>query len=115
MRPRSLPRITGYQQITSDGRQKYNITSDGERLYFGQYDSGHFGIGQVSAAGGETATVQTPFPNTMMAGLAPDGSALLVGEFHHMNKQAHIWLMPSRTGSRRRVGALVVEAVTALA
>src|SRR6266481_1634928 len=26
LRPPSLPRITGYQQITSDGRQKYNIT-----------------------------------------------------------------------------------------
>ncbi|HET6932036.1 MAG TPA: hypothetical protein VFI45_17045, partial [Candidatus Acidoferrum sp.] len=112
LRPPSLPRITGYQQITSDGRQKYNITSDGERLYFGQYDSGHFGIGQVSAAGGETATVQTPFPNTMMAGLAPDGSALLVGEFHHMNKQAQVWLLPLPTGAPRRLDDLVVQALT---
>lgn len=112
LRPPSLPRITGYQQITSDGRQKYNITSDGERLYFGQYDSGHFGIGQVSAAGGETATVQTPFTNTLIAGVTPDGSALLVGEFHHMNKQAQAWLLPLPTGAPRRLGDLVVEALT---
>jgi Tol biopolymer transport system component/DNA-binding winged helix-turn-helix (wHTH) protein len=111
LRPPSLPRITGYQQITSDGRQKYNINSDGERLYFGEYDSGHFGIAQVSAAGGETATVQTPFTNTMMAGVAPDGSALLVGEFHHMNKQAQVWLLPLPTGAPRRLGDLVVEAL----
>jgi len=112
LRPLSVPRITGYQQITSDGRQKYNISSDGERLYFGQYDSGHFGIGQVSTAGGETATVQTPFTNTLIAGVAPDGSALLVGEFHHMNKQAQIWLLPLPTGAPRRLGDLVVQALT---
>ena len=112
LRPPSLPRITRYQQITSDGRQKYNIMSDGERLYFGQYDSGHFGIAQVSAAGGETATLQTPFTNTMMAGVTPDGSALLVGEYHHMNKQAQVWLLPLPTGAPRRLGDLVVESLT---
>ena len=112
LRPSSRPRITGYQQITSDGRQKYNITPDGERLYFGQYDSGHFGIGQVSAAGGETATVQSPFSNTMIAGVTPDGSALLVGEFHHMNKQAQVWLLPLPTGAPRRLDDLVVESLT---
>src|SRR5882724_3563689 len=115
LRPPALPRITGYQQITNDGRQKYNITSDGERLYFGQYDSGHFGIGQVSAAGGETATVQSPFSNTMMAGVASDGSALLVGEFHHMNKQAQVWLLPLPTGAPRRLDDLVVESLTPFA
>jgi len=112
LRPPSLPRITGYQQITRDGRQKYNIASDGERLYFGEYDSGHFGIAQVSAAGGETATLQTPFTNTMMAGVTPDGSALLVAEFHHMNKQAQVWLLPLPTGAPQRLDDLVVESLT---
>ena len=112
LRPASLPRITGYQQITSDGRQKYSIAPDGERLYFGEYDSGHFGIAQVSAAGGETARLQTPFTNTMLAGVTPDGSALLVGEFHHMNKQAQVWLLPLPTGAPRRLGDLVVESLT---
>jgi Tol biopolymer transport system component/DNA-binding winged helix-turn-helix (wHTH) protein len=112
LRPPSPPRITGYQQITRDGRQKYNITSDGERLYFGEYDGGRFGIAQVSAAGGETALLQTPFSNTMMAGVTPDGSALLGGEFHHMNKQAQVWLLPLPTGAPRRLGDLVVESLT---
>lgn len=115
LRPPSPPRITGYQQITRDGRQKYNITSDGERLYFGEYDAGRFGIAQVSAAGGETSTLQSPFSNTMVAGITPDSSALLVGEFHHMNKQAQVWLLPLPTGAPRRLGDLVVEYVTPFA
>jgi len=113
LRPPSPPRITGYQQITRDGRQKYNITSDGERLYFGEYDAGRFGIAQVSAAGGETATLQTPSTNTMMAGITPDGSALLVGECHDMNKQTQVWLLPLPAGAPRRLDDLVVESLTA--
>jgi Tol biopolymer transport system component/DNA-binding winged helix-turn-helix (wHTH) protein len=111
LRPPSTPRITGYQQITRDGRQKYSITSDGERLYFGEYNSGRLGISQVSAAGGETAILQTPFSYTMMAGLAPDGSALLVGDVHEMNKQALVWLLPLPTGAPRRLGDIVAESV----
>jgi Tol biopolymer transport system component/DNA-binding winged helix-turn-helix (wHTH) protein len=114
LRPPSSPRITGYQQITRDGRQKYNITSDGERLYLGEYDFGRFGIAQVSATGGETATLQTPFSQTMMGSITPDGSALLVGEFHEfhgMNKQALVWFLPLPTGAPRRLGDLVAESL----
>jgi Tol biopolymer transport system component/DNA-binding winged helix-turn-helix (wHTH) protein len=112
LRPSSRPRITGYQQITRDGRQKYNITSDGDRLYFGVYDAGRFGIAQVSAVGGEAATLQTPSANTLMAGITPDGSALLVGECHDMDKQTQIWLLPLPAGAPRRLDDLVVESLT---
>ena len=113
LRPPSSPRIIGYQQITRDGRQKYNITSDGERLYFGEYNSGRFGIAQVSAAGGETASLQMPFTNTKMASITPDGSALLVGEYHEMEKErgALVWLLPLPTGAPRRLGDLAAESL----
>jgi Tol biopolymer transport system component/DNA-binding winged helix-turn-helix (wHTH) protein len=115
LRPPSPPRITGYQQVTRDGRQKYSVLSDGERLYFGESISGRFGIVQVSAAGGETAILQTPFTNTMMASLTPDGSALLVGEAsgHDMDKQALVWLLPLPTGAPRRLGDLVAGSLAA--
>ena len=112
LRPPSPARITGYQQITRDGRQKYNITSDGDRLYFGVYDGGRFGIAQVSAAGGETAILPTPSANTMLAGITLDGSALLVGECHDMDKQTQIWRLPLPTGAPRRLDDLVVESLT---
>ena len=111
LRPRSAPRITGYQQITHDGRQKFRLATDGERLYLAEYDSGHFFVSQVSAAGGETSIVRTPFANTMLGATTPDGNALLVGEFSETNKQLPIWRLPLPAGAPRRLGDLVAESI----
>lgn len=111
LRPLSPPRIVRYQQVTRDERQKFNITSDGERLYVGEYDSGRFSVAQVSAAGGETSILQTPFPNLMIGSIAPDGSGLLVGEFQETNKQAIVWSLPLPTGAPRRLGDLVADSL----
>jgi Tol biopolymer transport system component/DNA-binding winged helix-turn-helix (wHTH) protein len=111
LRPRSTPRITGYQQITQDGRQKFRIVSGGDRLYIQEYDSGRFVVTQVSAAGGETSNLQTPFTNVTLGDITPDGSALLLGEFQETNKQVSVWSLPLPTGAPRRVGDLVVESL----
>jgi Tol biopolymer transport system component/DNA-binding winged helix-turn-helix (wHTH) protein len=111
LRPRSDPRITAYQEITHDGRQKFNIASDGERLYVQEYESGRFVVSEVSAAGGETSILQTPFPNLLLGAIMPDGTALLVGEFKETNKQSAIWSLPLPTGALRRIGDLTVESL----
>jgi Tol biopolymer transport system component/DNA-binding winged helix-turn-helix (wHTH) protein len=111
LRPRSTPRITGYQQITQDGRQKFRLISGGDRLYVQEYDSGRFVVSQVSAAGGETSVLQTPFTNVMLGEITPDGSALLLGEFQETNKQVPIWSLPLPTGAPRKVGDLIVESL----
>jgi len=110
-RPRSARRITGYQQITHDGRQKFRLATDGERLYLGEYASGHFVVSQVSAAGGETSIVRTPFANTLLGAITPDGTALLVGEFLETNKQLPVWSLPLPAGAPRRMGDLVAESI----
>ena len=110
-RPRATPRITGYQQITQDGRQKFKLVSGGDRLYIQEYDSGRFVVSQVSAAGGESSSLQTPFTNVMLGNITPDGSALLLGEFQETNKQVPVWSLPLPTGAPRRVGDLVVESL----
>lgn len=109
--PRSSPRITAYQQITHDGRPKFNLASDGERLYIQEYESGRFVVSQVSAAGGETSILQTPLPNLTLGSITPDGTALLVGEFEETNKQVSVWSLPLPTGALRRIGDLMVESL----
>ena len=111
LRPRASPRITAYQQITHDGRQKFNLASDGERLYIQEYESGRFIVSQVSAAGGETAILQTPFPNFELGAITPDGTALLVGEFQETNKEVPVWSLPLPTGALRRIGDLMAESL----
>jgi Tol biopolymer transport system component/DNA-binding winged helix-turn-helix (wHTH) protein len=112
LRPRSTPRITGYQQITQDGRQKFRLVSGGDRLYTQEYDSGRFVVSQVSAAGGETSVLQTPFTNVMLGEITPDGSALLLGEFQETNKQVPVWSLPLPTGAPRRIGDWLIESLT---
>jgi Tol biopolymer transport system component/DNA-binding winged helix-turn-helix (wHTH) protein len=111
LRPRSTPRITGYQQITQDGRQKFQLVSGGDRLYTLEYDSGRFVVSQVSAAGGETSILQTPFTNVMLGDITPDGSALLLGDFQETNKQVPVWSLPLPTGAPRRIGDWLVESL----
>jgi len=111
LRPLSAPRITAYQQITQDGRQKRDIASDGERLYLQEYEHGHSVIGQVSAAGGETSLLQSAFANPILENIAPDASALFVGEFHEMYKPGPLWFLPLPAGAPRRVGDLVAQSV----
>jgi len=71
-------RVLGYTQITHDGRLKGGIVTDGQRLYFFELQEDHFVAAQVSAGGGDTVVVPTPFRNVGIGDIAPDGSALLL-------------------------------------
>src|SRR5262249_3913307 len=68
-RPSGAPKILSSVQITRDGRQKFSsnsmqmLVTDGSRLYFEEAVADGWGIAQVSAVGGETVTIPTPFPN----------------------------------------------------
>ena len=55
--PASPPVVLSSLQITSDGVSKRSLVTDGTRLYFSEYLSGHSVLRQVSTSGGETAPV----------------------------------------------------------
>src|ERR1700736_2838874 len=72
------PRITGYTQITHDGQQKSfagqataTVLSDGPRLYIQENINGRFVIAQISASGGETVPIATPFANVTPLNISP--------------------------------------------
>ena len=107
------PRITGYTQITHDGQQKSfigqtasTVLSDGPRLYVQENVNGRFIIAQVSASGGETVPVSTPFANVCPLNISPDKSELLVGSFTGIELDQQIWALPVLGGSPRRVSEL---------
>jgi Tol biopolymer transport system component len=108
------PRITGYTQITHDGQQKSFggqavgiVLTDGPRLYIQENVNGRFVIAQVSASGGETVIVPTPFANVAPLTISPDKSELLVGSFTGFELQQQIWALPLLGGSPRRVSELL--------
>jgi eukaryotic-like serine/threonine-protein kinase len=108
------PRISGYMQITRDGQQKTfagmavaTVLTDGPRLYLQENVDGKFVIAQVSASGGETVPVPTPFLNVSPLTISPDRSELLVSSFTGSELQQQIWALPLLGGSPRRVSEVL--------
>jgi eukaryotic-like serine/threonine-protein kinase len=108
------PRITGSTQITHDGLPKTFggqvtaiVLTDGPRLFVQESVGGHFVVAQVSASGGETVPIPTPFQNVCLDNISPDKSELLVGTFTGAELEQPLWTLPVLGGSPRRLGNVV--------
>jgi len=105
---RSLsPKVVNITQITHDDPPKgpgQTIVSDGARLYFNDTTAPNLLIEQVSSNGGETGPVTTPFKNTVLYDVSPDGSELLVGNGDAPGSEVPIWFLPLPAGAARRLG-----------
>jgi Tol biopolymer transport system component/DNA-binding winged helix-turn-helix (wHTH) protein len=104
--PSQPPRVLGFTQITHDGLFKFQIFSDGERLYLNEVQGDHFVVNEASVAGGETSSVPTPFANLTIRGIAPDGSALIATSFQGTGGSANSWSLPLPSGPPRRLSNL---------
>jgi eukaryotic-like serine/threonine-protein kinase len=105
----ALPRVTGYTQITHDGRVKNFfgavapiVLTDGARLYFQEFVDGRYVIAQVAVTGGEAVVMNTPFHNVSLDGISPDKTELLVGSFSGIELEQTLWSVPVVGGSPRR-------------
>jgi Tol biopolymer transport system component len=102
-------------RITNDGQQKeplaspnpvFPIMTDGARIYFTVIGAGDLRFAQVSAAGGDTVTVDTPFRFPQMADISPDHAQLLLFGFAGSELESTLWTQPILGGTPRRVGDL---------
>jgi serine/threonine protein kinase/Tol biopolymer transport system component len=105
--PVSLPRVTGTSQITHDGSIKNGVVTDGPRVYMSETVGGHFVLSQVSATGGESSEIQTPFKNVFLSDISPDRSQLLVGTWEGTQQEGPFWSVPLPSGSPRRLGSFI--------
>lgn len=110
--PASPVRVLGYTQITHDGRLKGGTVTDGQRLYFFEFQEDHFVAAQVSASGGETSVVPTPFRNVGIGDIAPDGSSLLLANMKSTEFAPALWSLPLPAGAPRRLSDLSPTAAT---
>jgi tRNA A-37 threonylcarbamoyl transferase component Bud32 len=108
------PRITGSTQITHDGLPKEFhgqvgsiVLTDGPRLFVQEFVGGRFLVAQVSATGGETVPIATPFQNVALDNISQDKSELLIGTFTGIELDQPLWALPVLGGSPRRLGNLV--------
>lgn len=120
-KPSQPPRITGYTQITHDGRTKGfgGLVAGAERLYIEELELDRFVISEVSVSGGETAILPTSLPDPMIEDISASGSALLVsnsegtaGQDDRVHEFDSVWALPLPAGSPRRMGDLVANSAT---
>ena len=64
---------------------------------------------QVSASGGETAPIPTPFQNPRLYDISSNRSELLVGAFAGLEREAPLWVLPIPAGSPRRLGDVLAH------
>jgi len=98
--PLSPPRILGSKQITNDGLPKFNLGTDGNRLYLTEIPPSRLSIVQVAAAGGETGAVDVPFQNPVFVDVSADNSELLITQTSPGPDHSY-WTMPVPAGSPR--------------
>src|SRR5580704_16817792 len=107
--PLPPPRILGAKQITNDGLPKFELMTDGNRLYFMENPPARYTIAQVSVNGGETAPVAVPFENPILQDVSADQSELLVVQPGMSNEGSPLWSLPLPAGSPRRVGEILAR------
>jgi eukaryotic-like serine/threonine-protein kinase len=109
--PEAPPAVISSLQITNDGASKRSLVTDGTRLYFSEYLSGHSVLRQVSTSGGETAPVATSLTSADIYDFFPGRSELLVkGTGEGSETESQVWVLPVPAGSLRPVGNIQAHA-----
>ena len=100
--PQGPPAVISVLQITSDGTSKRSLVTDGSRVYFSEYLSGHSVLRQVSVSGGETAPVPISLVSADIYDFFPGRSELLVkGVAEGSETEWPVWILPLPAGSLR--------------
>jgi serine/threonine protein kinase/Tol biopolymer transport system component len=77
-------RVSDYEQITHDGRQKTLSGTDGSRIYLTEVFPNS--VGQVAVSGGDIAPVQVDVPDPSLMDVSPDGTTFLVVSYSGASK-----------------------------
>src|SRR5450432_381780 len=101
-----LPRVLATTQLTHDGVSKCCPVSDGSRVYLVERDHTEQ-IFQVSARGGDTTLIPTPFARTDLLGISPDRTQLLGGSRVGTELEMPLASLPLPQGSPRHLADAV--------
>jgi serine/threonine protein kinase/Tol biopolymer transport system component len=105
--PLPAPKVLGYTPLTHDRERKVSpLVTDGTRLYFRMPKKTGWTIAEVSASGGETASIPSHFDDIQLADISPNGSELLIGQ---LGGDVPIYILPLPAGLPRRVGDILAH------
>lgn len=114
-------KVGRYVRITNDAQDKSGnlsdgipspIVTDGTRLYFVEPKAAAAlsGLVQVSAAGGDTLSIPTPFQNVRLTDISPDRTHVLVGNIEGPTAvEVPFYSVPTAGGSAERLGSFLAH------
>lgn len=106
--PLPPPRMINRTRLTHIGNVNPGpIASDGTRIFFGARRGARYFPMQTSIQGGDTVEVKTPFENSTIYDISPDGASLLLGSFARIGDQNKLWIWPVQGGTPRPFGDVV--------
>ncbi len=108
--PPAVPMVESVVQLTGDPKPKDHLFTDGSRIYFDEGRPSR-NLAQVSIKGGPSVPIETKLENPFLAGLARDGSALLVQALPANMNEGFLWSIPLPGGEPSRLGSTSVADV----
>lgn len=108
-RPEVSAKVVRTTQFTNDGTLKVApILTDGSRLYYTRFGEAGTLPYQISVSGGEAARISDmPTYYSVIAGISPSGSDLLVQTSDGSTGEGSLWVIPVLAGPRHRLGNIV--------
>ena len=112
LHPSSPPRVLAYRELTQDHKQKgvnpcgwySNLVTDGPRVFFSESTSS---LTQVSARGGDTEAISTPFSCFRIYDISPDKTELIgASQEQDFTPDQPIWVLSVASGLAHRLGSL---------
>jgi serine/threonine protein kinase/Tol biopolymer transport system component len=97
------PRVLTTTQLTRDGLPKFQLFTDGSRLYISEKKVADEFIVQASVTGGESSVLATPFANVSPTDISPDHTQLMVFEGGQTETERRAWILPVPVGAPRRL------------
>jgi Tol biopolymer transport system component/DNA-binding winged helix-turn-helix (wHTH) protein len=107
--PLPEPRILSIYPVTSTGREDFQVkpATDGVRIFYVQRAGDHYELMQASINGGDSKKMETPFPNTLIWDVSPDGSQYLMTSFARRGEPSPLWSWPATGGAPVKLDDLV--------
>ena len=111
LRPRPVPKVSNYVQLSHDGLPKGLVGTDGSRLYLGfarptSYNA-TIGITQMSTSGGDPVQIPTASRAILPLNVSQDGAELLVKDNQGTGYKGQLLRLPILGGASRPLGTLV--------
>src|SRR5262249_40150196 len=112
--PLGPPKVIKWSQLTSDGKMKDALVTDGARLYFEVSNGPECTLGQISTAGGDVVPISVPFEDGQVKDICPDGSELMVHASHRSGPGGDLttYVLSLPSGTPRRLGDTASDEAT---